>query len=531
MAAHAKLASRSLPREWRLSPEGTYTQISFAMCNITRIPVLIDGQGRLKSPKGEEAFEVPTNLILDAMDQEAEGRAKAQAAREAEARKKEAQEQAMLKIVQAAKSPSEEPEKKKKPAKKVEESSSSDDDDDESDESDESESESSGDDDGSDDDDETSDGGGDDDDGDDGPLDEKPKGSPCVSVCLPSNHIHEIDAQAFGGMPHLRSHNLSTNHIDKLALNGEATPRLSSLSLRNNQIGSFGSLGELTSLRRLDLSFNRLTNLRGVEGLTQLRVLLASGNQLRGPIPDVLRGMSKLTLLDLSHNSLDGAIVAPLEGLVALSTLRLSHNQLPSRALAELASILSRLSLIRRLELYANPLMGDASYPDSLLRAQPSLVQVDHMRQPAGELAAGMTGVISRRSVAEAIDAIANAALAQHAVQLERHRSAHASLLDALREQEAEAAHALEEYKSITSKAEDIFRDAIAEAKRAGSKSEVAVNRVLDRRKELLESERKSKERYRAKLHGSFENVQHALANVAAEVAATGLTTGVAPAS
>ena len=78
--------------------------------------------------------------------------------------------------------------------------------------------------------------------------------------------------------------------------------------------------------------------------------------------------------------------------------------------------MLSHLSLLRRLELYSNPLDREQSYPDVLLKAQPSLAQVDHMRQAVGELASGMNGAVSRRSVAEAIDAVANAALAQHTV-------------------------------------------------------------------------------------------------------------------
>ena len=88
---------------------------------------------------------------------------------------------------------------------------------------------------------------------------------------------------------------------------------------------------------------------------------------------------------------------------------------------------------------------------------------------------------------------------------------AHATLLDTLRAQQEAAARALDEYKTITSKAEGLFRDAVADAKRVGGKTEANVDRVLDRRKELLESEKKSQERYHAKLRDSVEEVNRAL--------------------
>lgn len=106
-----------------------------------------------------------------------------------------------------------------------------------------------------------------------------------------------------------------------------------------------------------------------------------------------------------------------------------------------LRGVCSRLSLLRRVELFGNPMQSDPTYPDVLLKAQPSLVEFDHMRQQVGELAAGIVGgAISRRTVGEAIDAVANAALAQHALNLERHRAAHASLLSTLQAQQEEAA-------------------------------------------------------------------------------------------
>ena len=75
------------------------------------------------------------------------------------------------------------------------------------------------------------------------------------------------------------------------------------------------------------MSFNKLTSLAGVDKLSQLRVLLAAGNQLTGSLPSVLGELTNLLVLDLSNNQLDGPSVTPLSTMQSLSTLRLSHNK------------------------------------------------------------------------------------------------------------------------------------------------------------------------------------------------------------
>jgi Leucine-rich repeat (LRR) protein len=194
----------------------------------------------------------------------------------------------------------------------------------------------------------------------------KVSGTPCVSLRLANNHILNVDAHAFKNIPHLRALDLSTNHLEKLTLSPESTPWLVSLSLRNNRLSELGSLDPASLggvLRYLDVSYNRLTSLSGVGQLRRLRVLVASGNQIRGELPRELTELRWLSLLDLSHNQLDGERMQPLGGLARLSTLRLAHNQLPSRALPALSMVLGTLGL-RRLELFSNPLALDPSFPE-----------------------------------------------------------------------------------------------------------------------------------------------------------------------
>ena len=75
------LTQPSLPRSWRLAADGKYTQLSFPMCNLSRTPLLKDGEGRLKGAVGEEDYHPPSDLVLDDVDKGADARAKARVAK------------------------------------------------------------------------------------------------------------------------------------------------------------------------------------------------------------------------------------------------------------------------------------------------------------------------------------------------------------------------------------------------------------------------------------------------------------------
>lgn len=431
----ARLPNAALPSEWHLPSGRGYTQLSFATCQLTKLPTLQEGEGVLKagpiSTMAEEAYSQPADLDVDDVD--------------------------MPQMLSDDDDAADEPVETEKQAKQT--------------------------------------------------------GYRCASMRLGSNHFKVLERRVFEGVTYLASLDLSTNHISRLDLAPDTLPRLKTLSLRNNRLTEIGPLAKLTTLRRLDLSFNQLASLRGVDKLARLRVLLASGNQLSGDLSATsLSGASRLVLVDLSHNQL-ASLGGAFSGLTHLSTLRLAHNQIPPRALPNLVLAFGSLSL-RRLDLYGNPLALDESYPDELLRVQPKLIQLDHVRQPAGELAAGGSGgAVSRRSVAEAIDAVANSALSQHAGKLEQQRKKHEKLLDTLLSQQHAAAAALDEYTSITNAKIAQFKADIAEAKRTG-KSEASVDKVLAHRNELLTNERICTERYRGRMADSIAHVREALAKL-----------------
>ena len=541
-----------VPEDWPVGSNGAYAQLSLVTCDLATVPYLADGEGYLKKTVGEEAYVQPADL-LDTIDVEAFARSqRARARRKAARAAKAAADPSAQGLATASPSKmgasvgSQARHKSAAPQKKDvssdDESDSYDSEDSDETSSDDSDLTTSSDDesDESDDDGSTttasskrlkrmmkgkeaaafdSDDDGLDDESEEEPDDgidasEQPGVRACASLSLQRNHLRDVPSNAFERLPFLCVLDLSVNHLAQLQLRPSTVRRLTTLSLRNNQLETLGPLCELGHrLKHLDIAANHLRTLDGIGSLPGLRVLVANGNSIKGELPADLGKLTGLVLCDLEHNMLACNGFGPLRKLRSLSTLRLAHNELAAASLPRLAYALGRLSL-RRLTLYGNPLQFDPSFPDALTRVQPTLYELDHVR-----LGGVIGGGNSRHSVAEAVDAIANSALAQHAVLLERHRAAHDALLETLKRQQAAAKSALLEYRAITSKAEDHFRAALDQAKRTDpSKKAGGANAVVDRmlrvRQQLLTSERVSLGRYREAVNATTEDVQAALRRV-----------------
>ena len=100
-------------------------------------------------------------------------------------------------------------------------------------------------------------------------------------------------------------------------------------------------LGKLINLQRLDLGYNRLTGSIPPElgELADLRDLELIRNQLTGPLPPALGKLSNLQWLNLSLNRLTGLLPAELGNLVKLKKLDLFHNQLTGPIPTELGDL------------------------------------------------------------------------------------------------------------------------------------------------------------------------------------------------
>lgn len=122
----------------------------------------------------------------------------------------------------------------------------------------------------------------------------------------------------------LRSINLSNNFIVQIAP-GSLPKGLNTLNLSRNKINTIDGLRELTRLRVLDLSYNRISRIgHGLSNCTLIKELYLAGNK----ISDVegLHRLFKLTVLDLSFNKVSttkalGQLVANYNTLQALNLL------------------------------------------------------------------------------------------------------------------------------------------------------------------------------------------------------------------
>ncbi|XP_057998142.1 receptor-like protein 56 isoform X2 [Hevea brasiliensis] len=110
---------------------------------------------------------------------------------------------------------------------------------------------------------------------------------------------------------------------------------LRNLNLSYNEIGGFidydegfERLSELKKLETLDLSYNWFNNsiLSSLGALTSLKSLILSWNNMRGSFPS--KGFERLEDLDISYNQFDKSILSSLGALTLLRTLKIGWNDM-----------------------------------------------------------------------------------------------------------------------------------------------------------------------------------------------------------
>ena len=122
----------------------------------------------------------------------------------------------------------------------------------------------------------------------------------------------------------------------------------------NNLDGPIPDLSRLTSLTTLYLNENQLSGtIPNLSALTSLQRLSLNHNQLSGGIPATLNTRTGLTHLYLNQNQLSGTIPT-LSSLVNLTTLNLANNQLSGT----IPAWLEQLTLLQFLDLSGNQLSG-----------------------------------------------------------------------------------------------------------------------------------------------------------------------------
>lgn len=170
----------------------------------------------------------------------------------------------------------------------------------------------------------------------------------------------------------LRSVNLSANYIVHIAP-GSLPKGLHTLNLSRNKISTIEGLRELTRLRVLDLSYNRISRIgQGLSNCTLIKELYLAGNK----ISDVegLHRLLKLTILDLSFNKITtakalGQIVANYNSLLALNLLGnpIQNNISDDQLRKAVCSLLPKLAYLNKQPI--NPQKARDMAAESIARA------------------------------------------------------------------------------------------------------------------------------------------------------------------
>ena len=113
-----------------------------------------------------------------------------------------------------------------------------------------------------------------------------------------------------------------------------------------------GSFGQLTELKKLDLSQNKLVSLQGGEfrGLNLLDFLNLTCNNISHIHADAFEGLASLKTLLLTHNMLAGHFIFLFKPLPAIQKVDLSLNMLKSFSCEEFGGS----STLKELDLFAN---------------------------------------------------------------------------------------------------------------------------------------------------------------------------------
>uniref|UniRef100_A0A1A8MHE0 Leucine-rich repeats and IQ motif containing 1 n=1 Tax=Nothobranchius pienaari TaxID=704102 RepID=A0A1A8MHE0_9TELE len=152
----------------------------------------------------------------------------------------------------------------------------------------------------------------------------------CLSTLLQCHHLRSLTLRRCGlrsveGISQLKDLcfvDLQENDIS--SVDCENMTGLRVLQLSHNKLKSIHGLGGAESLDVLDLSYNSITRIAGLESAKRLQKLLVHHNQLIST--KGLRDVYTLLHLDCSHNHL--ASVEGLDGSALLHTLDLSSNSL-----------------------------------------------------------------------------------------------------------------------------------------------------------------------------------------------------------
>eukprot|EP00466_Bigelowiella_natans_P002216 jgi/Bigna1/82521/fgenesh1_pg.93_\ len=133
----------------------------------------------------------------------------------------------------------------------------------------------------------------------------------------------------------------------------------SEVSMTNEDLTNISIVYRMPKLSSLNVAFNRLETIQGLDACTELTVLHVSHNKLAS-LNGVSTSMSKLRVLTAANNRISS--LEPLKGLGVLQDLWIQKNALAN--VAELGHLRS-ISTLKRLVLNPNPLCKACGTPES----------------------------------------------------------------------------------------------------------------------------------------------------------------------
>ncbi|KAK3265328.1 hypothetical protein CYMTET_25978 [Cymbomonas tetramitiformis] len=162
--------------------------------------------------------------------------------------------------------------------------------------------------------------------------------------------------------------------------------KVTEISFANKDIDDLGSISLVENTQDLNIAFNSLTSIRGLEALTKLKTLNAMHNAIKAPGLKALGDLPALRVLRLSHNKLKS--LAPLAACPNLEELWVQHNDF--KDVSELEA-LRPLQKLERLAFFPNGCakkMPPKEYRLAVKVALPNLKMLDGQEFTAEELAA-----------------------------------------------------------------------------------------------------------------------------------------------
>lgn len=158
--------------------------------------------------------------------------------------------------------------------------------------------------------------------------------SPMVKkICLAGNILSVLSSDSFKRLTELRDLDLSNNQLSELTLGTfQDNANLENLSLQNNSLRIIGKdiFKGLSNLKYLNLSHNHLLSSKSFESLTQLQVLDISFNKLTEIRDDFFSKLTSLKEIYLNNNLIHSIGQESFVFAINLQTIDLSFNKLSS---------------------------------------------------------------------------------------------------------------------------------------------------------------------------------------------------------